>query len=162
MTITVGATLPDAVFKTMTDSGLADVPSADIFGSGKVAVFAVPGAFTPTCHARHMPGFVGAMDALRAKGIDKVVCISVNDPFVMDAWGDATTAKAAGITMLCDPTAAFTTAIGLQFDGAGAGLGVRSRRYSMLVEDGVVKVLNVEDAPGQVTCTASEVLIEQI
>lgn len=161
MTITVGSTLPEATFKTKTAEGLADVASADAF-AGKVAVFAVPGAFTPTCTNAHMPSFVKAMDALKAKGVTKVACIAVNDPFVMAAWGEATGGTAAGVTMLSDPTAAFTTALGLQFDGSGAGLGIRSRRYSMLVEDGVVKVLNVEDAPGQATCSTGEALVDQI
>jgi peroxiredoxin len=162
MTITVGATLPAATFKTKTASGLADVPSSEVFGTGKVAVFAVPGAYTPTCHNTHMPSFVKAMDALKAKGVTKVACISVNDPFVMGAWGEATGATAAGVTMLADPTAAFTKALGLDFDGAGAGLGIRSKRYSMLVENGVVKVLNIEDAPGQAVCSTGEVLVDQI
>lgn len=161
MTIAVGSTLPAATFKTKTAEGLADVTSADAF-AGKVAVFAVPGAYTPTCTNTHMPSFVKAMDALKAKGVSKVVCISVNDPFVMAAWGEATGGSAAGVTMLADPTAAFTKALGLEFDGSGAGLGIRSRRYSMLVEDGVVKVLNVEEAPGQAVCSTGEALVDQI
>ena len=162
MTISVGAALPAATFKTKTADGLADVASSDVFGAGKVAVFAVPGAYTPTCHNTHLPSFVKAMDALKAKGVSKVVCISVNDPFVLDAWASATGADAAGITMLCDWNAAFTKAIGLDFDGAGAGLGVRSKRYSMLVENGKVAVLNVEEAPGKAECSIGEVLVDQI
>lgn len=162
MTIAVGDTLPAATFKTKTPDGLQDVSTADLFGAGKVALFAVPGAFTPTCHAKHVPSFIENMDALKAKGVDKVVCVSVNDPFVMGAWADATGAAAAGITMVADPTAAFSQALGLTFDGAGAGLGVRSQRYSMLVENGVVKALNVEDAPGQATVSTGDALLAQL
>jgi glutaredoxin/glutathione-dependent peroxiredoxin len=162
MTISVGDSLPAATFKQITASGPADVASSDLFGAGKVALFAVPGAYTPTCHAKHMPSFVNNVDALKAKGIERIVCVSVNDPFVMKAWGEATGATAAGVVLVADPTAAFTRAMGLDFDGSGAGLGVRSRRYSALVESGVVKALNVEDAPGQATCSTGEALLDQI
>lgn len=162
MTIAVGATLPAATFKTKTAAGLADVTVAEALGTGKVALFAVPGAFTPTCHLKHMPGFVNNVGALKAKGVDSVVCVSVNDPFVMEAWGEATGATEAGVQMLADPTAAFTQALGLDFDGAGAGLGVRSKRFSMLVENGVVKALNVEDKPSDAVCSTAEALLDQI
>lgn len=162
MTIAVGASLPAATFKTKTADGLADVTAADTLGKGRVAIFAVPGAYTPTCHNTHVPSFVKAMTDLKGKGVETVACVSVNDPFVLEAWGEATGATAAGITMLADADAAFTKALGLEFDGSGAGLGIRSKRYSMLLEDGVVKVLNVEDAPGQATCSLGEALVDQI
>ena len=162
MTIIVGAALPAATFKTKDAEGLRDVASSDVFGAGKVALFAVPGAYTPTCHVKHMPSFVNNVDALKAKGVDRIACVSVNDPFVMEAWGADTGAAAAGVMMLSDPDAAFTKALGLEFDGSGAGLGVRSKRYSMLVTDGVVTVLNVEDAPGQATCSTGDAMLDQI
>lgn len=162
MTIKIGDTLPAATFKALTDKGLADVASADALGAGKVALFAVPGAYTPTCHVKHMPSFVNNVAALRAKGVDKIVCVSVNDPFVMKAWGEATGAEAAGVTLLADPEAHFTQALGLEFDGSGAGLGVRSKRYSMLVDGGVVRQLNVEDKPSDAVCSTGEALLEQI
>jgi peroxiredoxin len=162
MTIAVGDALPSATFKTKTPDGLQDVTTAELFGTGKAALFAVPGAFTPTCHAKHVPSFVDNMAALRAKGVEKVVCVSVNDPFVMGAWGEATGATAAGIVMVADPAGAFAQALDLTFDGAGAGLGLRSKRYSMLIENGVVKALNVEDAPGQATVSTGDALLAQL
>ncbi|MGF1659913.1 MAG: peroxiredoxin [Rubrimonas sp.] len=162
MTITVGAALPAATFKTKDADGLRDVPSSEVFGAGDVALFAVPGAYTPTCHLKHMPSFVNNVAALKAKGVARIVCVSVNDPFVMEAWGEATGASAAGVTMLADPDAAFTKALGLDFDGSGAGLGVRSKRYSMLVHDGAVQVLNVEASPGEATCSTGDALLDQI
>ena len=162
MTISPGTALPDATFKRKTAEGIGDVTTTDVFANARVALFAVPGAYTPTCSNTHMPSFVKAMDALKAKGVDKVVCVSVNDPFVMEAWGEATGATAAGIELLCDPDASFTKAIGLEFDGTGAGLGIRSRRYSMFVENGVAKIVNVEDAPGQATCSTGEALVDQL
>lgn len=162
MTIKIGDALPAATFKALTDKGPADVASADLLGSGKVALFAVPGAYTPTCHVKHMPSFVGNVDALRAKGVERIVCVSVNDPFVMKAWGEATGAAAAGVTLVGDPEAAFTRKLGLEFDGSGAGLGVRSKRYSMLIEGGVVRQLNVEASPGEAVCSTGDALLEQI
>jgi peroxiredoxin len=162
MTIAAGDTLPAATFKTKTADGLADVTSADALGKGLVAVFGVPGAYTPTCHNAHVPSFIEAMDDLKAKGVTTVACVSVNDPFVLGAWGEATGATAAGITMLADPEAAFVKALGLTFDGGAAGLGIRASRFSMLVENGVVKTVNTEDAPGQATSTRGEELVKQI
>ncbi len=162
MAISVGDRLPDAVFRRIGDTGPEEVASATLFGGRKVALFAVPGAFTPTCHNTHVPSFVKAAHDLSAKGVDEIVCISVNDPFVMKAWGEATGATAAGISMLADPESAFTTAIGMEFSAPPVGLMARSRRYSMFVENGVVKVLNVEDSPGQAVCSIGEVLVDQI
>lgn len=162
MPIAVGDRLPDANFVEIGASGPAAVPVAELTKGRRVALFAVPGAFTPTCHNKHVPSFVGAAKALSEKGVDAIVCLSVNDPFVMKAWGEATGAAAAGIRMLADPESAFTKAIGLDFSAPPAGLLGRSRRYSMLVEDGVVKVLNLEDSPGQATCSLGEVLVDQV
>ena len=147
MSIAVGDTLPDATFKVRTPDGLKDLSTAELTKGKKVVLFAVPGAFTPTCHAKHLPSFVQGFDALKAKGVDTVACIAVNDAFVLDAWGKAGGAEGK-VMMLADGNGTFTKAIGLDFDGSGFGLGTRSKRYAMLIEDGVVKVLNVEEAPG--------------
>ena len=147
MAISVGDRLPDASFKVMTDEGPDTVTTADVFGGKTVVLFAVPGAFTPTCHARHMPTFVDNIDALKAKGVDTVACVSVNDIFVLDAWGRDTGAKGK-ITLLADGSADFTKAVGLVFDASEIGMGLRSLRYAMVVEDGVVKVLNVATERG--------------
>ena len=146
MPINVGDRLPDATFMTMSAEGPKPMKTADVFGGKKVALFAVPGAYTPTCHGQHMPGFVARYDDFKSKGFDTVACTSVNDIFVLTNW--AKDSKADGkILMLADGSADFAKKIGLDIDLAGRGLGVRSKRYSMIVEDGVVKALNVEDAP---------------
>lgn len=162
MAIQTGDKLPAATFMRLGESGPEAVDGNDILNRGKVALFAVPGAYTPTCHKAHMPSFVASAEALREKGVERIVCVSVNDPFVMDAWGKDTGAEDAGIAVLADPDGAFTRAVGLEFDGSGAGLGVRSRRYSMLVENGVVKALNVEDSPGEATCSRGEALLDDL
>jgi cytochrome c peroxidase len=158
MPIAVGDALPAAAFRVMTAEGPAEAPSAELF-KGKVAVFAVPGAFTPTCHNVHLPSFLANADALKAKGVERIVCVSVNDPFVCGAWGDATGATAAGIQVVGDSDAAFTKAIGMEFDGSAVGLGVRSKRYAMLVEDGTVRWLAVEDSPGQAEKTNADAML---
>jgi len=147
MTIKVGDKLPDSTFMTMGPDGAPKpMKTADVFGGKKVALFAVPGAYTPTCHGQHMPGFVARYDDFKSKGFDTVACTSVNDIFVLTNW--AKDSKADGkILMLADGSADFAKKIGLDIDLGGRGLGVRSKRYSMIVEDGVVKALNVEDAP---------------
>ncbi len=162
MTISVGETIPQATLYEMTDSGPGQVSSTDVLGQGKVAFFAVPGAFTPTCHMKHLPSFVGGAGALKDKGVDSIVCISVNDPFVMKAWGETSGAAGAGIRMVADADGALTKAMGLDFDASAAGLGVRARRFSAYAEDGVLKVLNVEESPGQADATLAEKLVEQI
>jgi peroxiredoxin len=144
MAIREGDTLPDTGFTTMTDHGPEPI-GADFFKDRTVALFAVPGAFTPTCSARHLPGFVEKADALKAKGVDAIACTSVNDVFVMDAWGKAS--GAAGVTMLADGNGDFARAVDLVMDGSGYGMGQRSQRYAMLVENGVVSKLFVEQ-PG--------------
>ena len=146
MSISVGESLPDATFMEMTADGPQPRSTAEVFGGKTVALFAVPGAFTPTCSAKHLPGFVEHAGTLKAKGIDDIVCTSVNDVFVMDAWGKASEVGAE-VRMLADGNGAFAKAIGLELDGRGFGMGGRSQRYSMLVKDGVVTELNVEDGP---------------
>ena len=162
MTISVGDRLPAATLFELTDQGPAQVASADVFGAGTVALFGVPGAFTPTCHKAHLPGFVAAADALRAKGVDAIVCLTVNDPHVAAEWGRVTGATAAGIRIVADSLAELTRAMGLEFDGSARGLGVRCQRFSALVRDGEIVVLNIEPGPGPPTCSAAEILLDQI
>lgn len=146
MTIKVGDKLPDATFTVMGPEGPKPVKMAEVFAGKKVALFAVPGAYTPTCHQQHMPGFMAHLEELKSKGVDQVACTAVNDIFVLDNWSKDTGA-AGKILMLADGSADFAKAIGLEIDLMARGLGVRSKRYAMLVVDGVVKVLNVDDAP---------------
>ena len=148
MTIKVGDKLPETTFTVMGDEGPKQVSTADVFGGKKVALFAVPGAYTPTCHKQHMPGFVANSDQFKGKGIDAIACTSVNDIFVLTQWSKDSGADGK-ITMLADGSADFAKKIGLEIDLTARGLGVRSKRYSMVVDNGVVSVLNVEDAPPQ-------------
>src|SRR5262249_4088293 len=148
MTIKVGDHLPEAKFTVMGPDGPAPKTTADVFGGKKIALFAVPGAYTPTCHQQHVPGFVARIDELKAKGIDALACTAGDDVFVLAHWSKDTGADGK-IEMLADGNADFAKALGLDIDLTRFGLGVRSKRYSMLVEDGVVKTLNVEDAPPQ-------------
>jgi len=146
MTIKVGDKLPDATFVVMTADGPSPKTTAEVFGGKKVALFAVPGAFTPTCQQQHMPGFVGRVDELKSKGIDAIACTAVNDVFVMTQFAKDTGADGK-ILMLADGNGEFAKKLGLEIDLSGFGLGLRSKRYAMLVDDGAVKVLNVEDTP---------------
>jgi glutaredoxin/glutathione-dependent peroxiredoxin len=146
MAINVGDKLPESTFMVMTADGPAPKTTGEIFAGKKVALFAVPGAYTPTCYQQHVPGFVANFNELKGKGIDTVACTAVNDVFVLSQFGKDTGAQDK-IVMLADGNADFAKKIGLDIDLSGFGLGVRSKRYAMLVEDGVVKVLNVEDAP---------------
>ena len=146
MTISVGDTIPEATFMTMGASGPEPVSTKDFFAGKTVALFAVPGAFTPTCSAKHLPGFKEKAADLKSKGIDAIACTSVNDVFVMNAWGkDQSVGE--DIAMLADGNGAFAKAVGLELDGSGFGMGGRSQRYSMVVEDGNVTQLNVESGP---------------
>ncbi len=159
--IKVGDRLPDAKFTVMTGDGPGQRGSDEIFAGRKVVVFAVPGAFTPTCHLNHLPGFLGNADAFNAKGVDEVGVISVNDVFVMEAWAKASDGKGK-ISFLSDGSGDFTRAAGMELDLSGHGLGVRSKRYAMLVDDGVVKVLNIEDNPGKAESSTAEALLAEI
>ena len=162
MTIAVGETLPEVTLTRFGENGPEPVVLADTLKGRKVAIFAVPGAFTPTCHAAHVPSFIRTKDQFMAKGVDEIICISVNDPFVMRAWGEATGATAAGLTMLADAESAFTTAIGMNFSAPPVGLIARSRRYALLAEDGVVKVMHVEESPGVCEISGGEALLAAI
>jgi len=158
MAIKVGDKLPaDMKLKEMGESGPKDVTVGDLFKGKKVVVFAVPGAFTPTCSMKHLPGFVEQAKAIRAKGVDEIVCLSVNDAFVMGAWGDAQGAKDK-VRMIADGNGEFTRAVGLEMDGSGFGLGKRSQRYAMIVKDGKVEHLLVEPGPGLNASSAEAVL----
>ena len=146
MTIKVGDRLPDATFKVNRGGDMVDVDIAELTKGKKIVLFAVPGAFTPTCHAKHVPSYLEHYDALKAKGVDTIACVAVNDPFVLAEW-EKTQNCGGKIMLLSDGNAEFTKAIGLDFDGSGFKLGIRSMRYAMIVEDGVVKTLAVEEAP---------------
>ena len=159
MTIKVGDKLPDVKLVKATDGGPEAVQASDFFKGKRVAVFAVPGAFTPTCSAKHLPGFVEKADELKAKGIDEIAATSVNDAFVMNAWGKS--ADADAITMLADGNGEFVDAIGLSADMSGFGMGKRAKRFSMVVNDGVVEQLNVE-APGDFNVSSAEHMLEQL
>lgn len=158
MTIAVGERLPEATFKIMTPDGPAQVTVEELTKGRKVVLFGVPGAFTPTCDRNHLPGFLTRLDEFKAKGVDEVAVVAVNDMFVMEAWAKSS-GGAGKITFLADGSAEFTRAVGLDLDASGFGMGVRSKRYSMLIEDGVVKVLNIEEAPGQAEKSGADALI---
>ena len=160
MTISKGDRLPDVKFGVMTDDGPSQKSTSDVFSGKTVALFAVPGAFTPTCSSKHLPGFVEKADELRAKGVDEIACVSVNDVFVMNAWGKD---QSVGddIVMLADGNGEFAKATGLTMDGSGFGMGTRSQRFSMLVKDGVVEILNTE-APGDFRTSSAEHMLGQL
>lgn len=160
MTIQVGDKLPSATLVKATENGPDQVSTDDFFAGRKVALFAVPGAFTPTCSAKHMPGYVDNADALKAKGVDEIACVSVNDAFVMDAWGKASNAGDK-VTLLADGNGQFAKDLGLEMDGSKFGMGTRSQRYSMVVNDGVVESLNVE-APGEFKVSSAEHLLDTL
>ena len=161
MAIKVGDSLPNATFRVMTADGPKPKTTDEVFKGKKVALFAVPGAFTPTCSNLHMPSFLNNVDAFRKKDVDTIAVTGVNDVFVMEAWKKASGAGDK-IDFLADGSGEFAKAIGMDFDGAGAGLGVRSKRYSMFVDNGVVKQLNVEDAPGKCEISGGQALLGQI
>jgi peroxiredoxin len=161
MSIKVGDSLPDVTFTVMTPDGPKPRTTAEIFKGKKIALFAVPGAFTPTCSMNHLPGFLAKEAEFKAKGVDEIVVVSVNDAFVMGAWAKHSGAEGK-ITFLADGAAAFAKAIGLTLDLTERGLGLRSQRYSMLVENGVVKTLNVEEAVGKAEISGADALLTQI
>ena len=157
MTIKVGDKVPSITFKHLGSDGMADISTKDLFEGKKVVLFAVPGAFTPTCSAKHVPGFLEHAAEIKKKGVDQIVCLSVNDAFVMDAWGkDRGTGN--NILMLADGNGDFTRAIDLGLDGSGFGLGARSQRYAMIVENGTVTALEVEDGPGLSVSSAENIV----
>jgi glutaredoxin/glutathione-dependent peroxiredoxin len=156
MTIAIGDTIPACTLKTMGAKGPEDITTDSIFGGKTVLLFAVPGAFTPGCSMTHLPGYVVHADAIKAKGVDTIVCMSVNDAFVMDAWGKAQNAE--HLLMLADGNGEFTAKLGLELDGRGFGLGTRSQRFAMLVKDGVVKHLHIEQGPGVDVSSAESML----
>lgn len=161
MTIAVGDKLPAATFKEKTADGPVEVTTDQLFAGKRVVLFAVPGAFTPTCSLNHLPGYLENRDAILARGVDDIAVVSVNDLHVMGAW--ATTSGGMGkIYFLSDWNAAFTKALGMDIDLSAGTLGVRSKRYSMLVEDGVVKSLNLEESPGQATVSGAAAMLEQL
>ena len=159
MTIQVGERLPDLPLAIATAEGPQPTTSGEYFKGKRVALFAVPGAFTPTCSARHLPSYVEKAGDLKGKGVDEIACISVNDPFVMGAWGERD--GSADITMLADGNGAFADAVGLAMDGSKFGMGKRSQRYSMLINDGVVEQLNIE-APGEYRASSAEYMLDQL
>ncbi|MEM9267834.1 MAG: peroxiredoxin [Pseudomonadota bacterium] len=161
MTIQIGDTLPEGQFIEMGEDGPTQVSTADLLGK-KTVIFGLPGAFTGTCTTAHVPSFIRTKDQLAAKGVDGIVCVSVNDPFVMQAWGESTGAAAAGIRMMADADGAFTKALGLAFSAPPVGLFDRSQRYAMVVEGGKVTHLNAEDNPGVCELSAGETLLDQL
>jgi glutaredoxin/glutathione-dependent peroxiredoxin len=160
MTIKTGEKLPDATFMTMAAEGPQPISSGQVFGGKRVALFAVPGAFTPTCSARHLPGYKERAAELKAKGVDLIACVSVNDVFVMAAWAESQ-GLSDEVMMLADGNGVFTKAIGLDMDASRFGMGARSQRYSMIVNDGVVETLNVEEG-GDFKVSAAEYMLAQL
>jgi glutaredoxin/glutathione-dependent peroxiredoxin len=161
MSIKVGDRLPETKFRMMTPEGPVWKTTSDIFKGRKVVLFGLPGAFTSTCSNMHLPGYLQNHDAIKAKGIDAIAVTAINDMFVMEAWKRATGADGK-IEFLADGNGEFAKAIDLTFDGAAVGLGVRSKRYSMVVEDGIVKCLNIEEQPGKAELSGAEALLKQL
>ncbi len=161
MTVQIGDRIPSATLTRATDDGPKPISTDEVFKGRTVALFAVPGAFTPTCSARHLPGFKDARETLKEKGVDAVACVSVNDAFVMGAWADSQGVGKDDILMLGDGNGDFTRALGLSMDAKGYGMGERSQRYSMLVKDGVVEQLNIEQ-PGEYKVSSAEHLLTQL
>lgn len=161
MTISVGERLPEATFKMITPDGPSEVTTEELTKGRRLVLFGVPGAFTPTCDRNHLPGFLNNAEAMKAKGVDEIAVVAVNDMFVMDAW-----AKSSGgggtITFLADGSADFVRAAGLEMDASGFGMGVRSKRFSMLVEDGEVKILNIEETPREAEVSGADALMSRL
>lgn len=156
MAISEGDKLPAGTFKIMGEKGPTDISTSEIFDGKKVVLFAVPGAFTPACSQAHLPGFVAQADKIKAKGVDTIACMSVNDAFVMSSWGEQKNAEE--ILMLADWNADFTKSLGLEMDASAPGLGIRSRRFAMIVDDGVVTKLNAEEGGGMEVSTAEKIM----
>ncbi len=162
MPIKVGDRLPSTTFRVMTQDGPAPKTTDEVFKGKKVVLFAVPGAFTPTCHRNHLPGFVKNADAIKAKGVDAIVVTAVNDVFVMSEWKKAADAGGKIDAFLADGSADFAKAVDLTIDASANGLGIRSKRYCMLVDDGVVKTLNIEDAPGKADISGADNMLKSL
>ena len=155
MSIQVGDKLPSVKLKRLGAEGMEEVDTGDLFAGKKIVLFGVPGAYTPTCHKSHLPGFVARADEIKAAGVDEIICVAVNDPFVFKAWGTELGADGK-VTMLPDGNGALAKAMGLDFDGAGAGLGVRNKRFSLTAKDGVVETLEVEASPGDLSVSSAD------
>ena len=160
MTIKAGERMPSGTLKTMTKDGPKDVATDELFKAKQVVLFSVPGAFTPTCDAKHLPGFVQLAEQLRAKGVDTIACMAVNDVFVMNAWGKSANVGDK-ILMLADGNGDYSKALGLELDARGYGMGTRGQRFAVLVQDGVAKQVNIE-APGQFKVSAAEHVLSQL
>lgn len=161
MTIAVGQKLPDVSFKTMTNEGMKDLNTADIFAGKKVVLFGVPGAFTPTCSNNHLPGYLENYDPILARGVDTIAVVAVNDAFVMSAWARFTGGEGK-LLYLADGSGDFAKATGLDLDMSARGLGLRLVRFSMIVEDGTVTALNIEDSPGSAVTSGAAMILEQL
>jgi peroxiredoxin len=159
MAIKTGEKIPSVTLQYMADDGIKEITTDELLGSKKVVLFALPGAFTPTCSTKHVPGFLGNAAAIRAKGVDTIACVSVNDAFVMGAWA-ADRGTGSEILMLADGNGDFTKAVGLELDASGFGMGVRSQRYAMIVNEGIVTALAVEDGPGLDVSAAEKILAQ--
>ena len=160
MTITVGDKIPNVTVMMASESGPEQVQTGEFLGAGKVALFSLPGAFTPTCSAKHLPGFVEKADAFKSKGVNKIVCMSVNDAFVMGAWAESQNASGT-VEMLADGNGDFARALGLTMDGTGFGMGERAQRFSVIIANGVVKELNIEE-PGAFDVSSAEYMLGQL
>ena len=160
MTIQVGERLPEATFRVMTADGPKPRTTDEVFKGRKVVLIGVPGAFTPTCHRNHLPGFISNASAIKAKGVDAIAVTSVNDVFVMDAWSKSSNGE--GVEFLADGNGEFAKSLGLTLDGSANGLGIRSKRYAMVVEDGVVRTLNIDDSPGKADTSGAENLMKSL
>ncbi|MFY0619774.1 peroxiredoxin [Shimia sp.] len=162
MTISVGDTLPSSTLMKVGSNGPEPVSVDGLTRGRKVVVFGLPGAFTSTCSSAHLPSFMRTAASFKSKGVDEIICVAVNDPFVMDAWDKANEAKEAGLTLLADPTGNFTIAMGLEFSVPEIGFTNRSKRYSAVVDDGVLQVIHIEESPGTCEISAGETLLAEI
>ena len=162
MTIATGDKLPEGTLLEKTGAGIAPVTTAELLGGRRVVIFGLPGAYTGTCSTMHVPSFIRVADRLRAAGVADIVCVSVNDPHVLMAWGEATGALAAGIRMLSDADGAFTKTLGLDFTNAASGMFGRSKRYALLADSGVVTVFNLEDSPGVCDVSGGETMLDAV